>query len=194
MTDVIDLETGRIIYVANGKGGAAIIPFLERLKRRRNQVIEGIAMDMSVPYTCAVRDTLPGIPIVYDRFHVIQKMNESLDKLRRQLMSSVAEPEKKLVKGVRYLLLMGEEKLDEAEANKPGSKQRLQQALALNEPLNMGYYLKEKLRHLWEQNTDQHGKAFLQEWCQEAFASGVLQLKKMANTLLEHETGILNYF
>ena len=89
---------------------------------------------------------------------------------------------------------MGKEKLDLVEQEKPGSKQRLQQALELNEPLNIGYYLKEKLRILWNQPSLKDGENFLDEWCQEAQASGSIHLKKMAKSLIKHSQGILNYF
>lgn len=143
MTDIVDLQTGRILFVANGKDSTAIIPFLKRFKRRNSMSLKAIAVDMSVPFTCALRDTLPEVPLVYDHFHIMQKMNEQLDKLGRRLMGNMAGEQKRFIKGVRYLILMGDKKLEETEKNKPGSKQRLEQALAINQPLNIAYYLRE---------------------------------------------------
>ncbi|MFC1707285.1 ISL3 family transposase [Planctomycetota bacterium] len=193
MTLVADLDTGRILHVAEGKDGDALVPFLKRLRRRRTP-LKAIAMDMSAAYAAAVRDTLPGVPIVFDRFHVVKLMNERLDELRRAHVRDTEKAHGELVKGVRYLVLMGAEKLDEYEERKPGSKDRLQQALAVNEPLSKGYYLKEKLRLLWEEPDKACAEDLLNEWCAEAEASGVRELKRMAKTVASHRSGILAYF
>jgi transposase len=193
MTIVADLDTGRILHVAEGKDGAALRPFLQRLRRRRKPV-KAIAMDMSAAYAAAVREVLPAVPIVFDRFHVVKLMNERLDELRRAHVRDTEKAHGKLVKGVRYLVLMGAKKLEEYEKRKPGSRARLQQALAVNEPLSKGYYLKEKLRLLWEEPDRESAEDLLAEWCAEAEASGVRELKRMAKTVASHRSGILAYF
>lgn len=193
MTIVADLDTGRILHAAEGKDGAALVPFLKRLRRRRKPV-KAIAMDMSAAYAAAVREVLPAVPIVFDRFHVVKLMNDHLDELRRAHVRDTAKAHGKLVKGVRYLVLMGAEKLDEYEARKPGSKARLQQALAVNEPLSKGYYLKEKLRLLWDEPDRDSAGRLLSEWCAEADVSGIRELKRMAKTVASHRSGILAYF
>lgn len=193
MTLVADLETGRVLYVAEGKGADALLPFLKRLKRSRTRV-KAIAMDMSAAYARAVRSALPKTPIVYDRFHVVKLMNEHLDELRRAHARDSEAANRKAIKGARYLVLMGQETLDRYEEKKPGSKERLREALALNEPLSKGYYLKEKLRLLWELPDRKSGDALLREWCAEADASGVRELQRMARTLTRHRRGILAYF
>ena len=66
--------------------------------------------------------------------------------------------------------------------------------MALNKPLNVGYYLKEKLRRLWDEPNRKAGAKYLQEWIDEAMASGVGPLKQMAKTLANHRRGILAYF
>jgi transposase len=194
MTGVIDLQKGRILHVGDGKDGNAVIPFLQHLKRIRDYGIEAVAIDMSPAYLSAVRETLLNVPIVFDHFHVIKRMNERLDELRRAIFRRADNPTQQLLKGVRFLVLMGSENLTELEKVTPGSQERLNKALAINQPLNIGYYLKEKLRILWSLKTKKEGTALLQEWCQEAQSSGITQMKKMANTLHIHEEQILSYF
>lgn len=192
-TVVLDLDTGHILHVADGKDAEAVIPFLQRL-RRAHVKLKAIAMDMSKGYLAAVRQEAPGIPVVFDRFHVVKLVNERIDELRRDHMRDTETAERKFVKGVRYLLLMSPKTLDRREETHPGSKARLQQALALNEPLNKAYYLKEKIRCIWDEPGKRAGARVLRECIAEADASGVRALGKLARTLAEHAHGILAFF
>jgi transposase len=194
MTLVMDLDTGRILYVHEGKSAASLKPFLERVRKSRRTKLEAIAMDLSAAYAKAVREALPHVPVVFDRFHVVKLINEKLDELRRAHVRDTEQAQRKLVKGVRYLVLMGADTLDEREKKKPGGKTRLQKALALNEPLSKGYYLKEKLRLLWDEPSRAAGESLLDEWIAEADASAIRELKRMAKTIAEHRNGILAYF
>lgn len=192
-TIVLDLDSGHVLHVGNGKGAEAVEPFFKRLGRARVK-LSAIAMDMSSAYLAAVRDFAPGTPVVFDRFHVVKLVNQHIDELRRAHVRDTEKAQRKFMKGVRYLLLMSPETLDKYEQKKPGSKERLKEALALNEPLNKAYYLKEKLRLIWEQKSRRSGKKALRECIAEAASSGVRELKRLANTLTHHEEGILAYF
>jgi transposase len=193
MTLVMDLESGRVLYVAEGKDREALTPFLQRLKRTRAKV-KAISMDMSAAYMAAVEAVMPHLPIVFDRFHVVKLMNERLDELRRAHQRDSEKALRRKIQGVRYLVLMGADKLDEFEAIRPGSKERLREALELNQPLLEGYYLKEKLRLFWEQPDRAAAETALSDWCAEAEATGSTILKKMARTLTLHRAGLLAYF
>ena len=100
----------------------------------------------------------------------------------------------KFGKGVRYLLLMRSHTLEEHEKRRPGSQERLKRALELNEPLNKGYYLKEKLCQLWEAPDRKTAAEQLHDWVQEAMASGVKQLRQLSKTVVKYTKGILAYF
>jgi len=47
-------------------------------------------MDMSKSYQSAAKQYLPGVDIVFDRFHVIALINKALDKVRRQECSNLS--------------------------------------------------------------------------------------------------------
>jgi transposase len=40
-------------------------------------------MDMSIAYFSAVREALPNVDIVFDRYHIMAFMNQGIDNLRR---------------------------------------------------------------------------------------------------------------
>jgi transposase len=71
LTVVLNLRTGAVIYVGDGKGADALSPFFKRLKRSKTKV-KAVAIDMSPAYIAAVLDNLPDAAIVFDHFHVIK--------------------------------------------------------------------------------------------------------------------------
>jgi transposase len=186
-TLVMGLESGRILWVSQGRGKAGLQSFWPRL-RRSGAEIKAVAMDMSGAYFAAVADKLPGAVVVLDKFHIIQMMKQRLDDLRREMVREAEGPLKLAIKGTRYLLLTGGANLKEDQLPK------LERALKLNEPLSQGWYLKEELRLLWEQKSQAGMNRFLDQWCEQANQTGVRQLHKMAKTLRLHRTGILNWW
>ena len=150
--------------------------------------IEAVSMDMSPAYWSAVLENLPEAAIVFDRFHITKLVNEKLDDLRREMVREATGLMKQTVKGVRYLLLMRRDNVDENRLP------QLQAALKHNEPLNTGYLLKEALGLLWEQPSYAQMKSYLHQWCAWAMESGVPQMQQLGKTLLGHASGILAWW
>jgi transposase len=186
-TLVIDLESGRIVWVAQGKGTEALRKFWRALRLSKAR-IAAVTMDMSAAYWAAVAENLPDAAVVFDRFHIVKLVNEKLDDLRREMVREATGLMKKTVKGIRYLLLMRRENVQEEKLP------HLEEALKTNEPLNIGYLLKEALGLLWEQRSFEAMADFLKEWCQWAAESGVRQMQQLAKTLMLHAQGILNWW
>jgi transposase len=190
LTIVLDLESGAIVHVGQGKGMDALKPFWRSLKASRAR-IEAVATDMSRAYIQAVSENLPDATLVFDRFHLVKLFNEKLSDLRRQLYREATEGlHKDVLKGTRWLLLKNPENLDENKRE----RQRLQEALELNKSLATAYYLKEDLRQVWEQHDWLAAEAFLADWCDRAWASGIRILHKFANTIAAYRTGILAWY
>src|SRR4051812_12096843 len=190
LTVVMDLESGAVVFVGDGKGADALKPFWKRL-RPSQAVIEAVAMDMSAAYRGAVRTYLPEAKIVFDRFHVVKLFNEKLSDLRRALhREATGVMQKEVLKGTRWLLLKNPENLDEGK----DERRRLEEALALNKPLATAYYMKDDLRRFWEQPGKRFATTFLEGWIRRAAASGIKVLQQMAKTLAAHRTGLLSYY
>jgi transposase len=189
VTVVLNLLTGAVVFVGDGKGVDALKPFWKRLRRSRAR-IEAVATDMSPAYIRAVRDNLRGVVHVFDHFHVIKLFNDKLSAFRRQLFHQLTAQGQKLLKGTRWLLLKNPENLDP----KKKERQRLERALRLNEPLAVVYYMKEDLRQIWLQPNFSAARLFLEDWQARARVSGIAMLEQFADTLEQHQDGILNYY
>jgi len=190
LTIVMDLDSGAVMFVGDGKGEKSLKPFWKRLRGSRAK-IKAVSTDMSSAYYKAVQENLPKVSHVFDRFHLVKLMNAKLTALRRTLYrQSEAGPEKVALKGTRWLLLKNPQNLD-TDRNE---QQRLADALELNQSLATGYYLKEDLRQIWEQSGKRAAGNFLTDWCARATASGISQLQTMATTLKQHRKGILAWY
>jgi len=186
LTVAIDLESGHILWVAKGRGEAALVKFFRCLRKSRCK-IKAVACDMAAAYWGAVLKHLPKVDVVFDHFHVIKLINEKIDDLRRALQREADVLGRRYLKGTRYLLLAGAENVPEER------REDLAEALRFNEPLSTAYYLKEDLRALWSQPSRALMRRHLQSWCRRARESGISQMIAMARTLQTHATGILNF-
>lgn len=187
MTIFVDLQTGRILHAVEGRSTDAISPFLKHVKKKARR-LKAIAMDMSTSYTSAVKEILPEIPIVFDRYHVMALMNRQIDDLRRELQRSLNDEEKKSFKGKRFLLLKNYDNvLDDDRAN-------LDALLQANAPLYEIHTMKEQLRLYWEQHNKKEAVMFLTQWLLDAMKSKVGQLRNIASTLIDHIHGMIHYY
>jgi len=152
--------------------------------------MEAVATDMSAAYLSAVRSNLPNATLVLDHFHVVKSFQEKLSDLRCDLYLKALEHEKKVLKGTRWLLLKNPTNLDETK----NEKARLDEALALNKPLAIAYYLKEDLRTLWSQKNKEAADEAISAWKEKADASKIPQLVSFAKTLDKHRKEILAYY
>ncbi|SDH17179.1 transposase [Nitrosomonas sp. Nm132] len=92
---------------------------------------------------------------------IIKLFNEKLTKLRRELHRKAKdELGKPVLKGIRWLLLKNPENMDDTR----NERQRLDEALKLNEPLAVVYYTKEELRAIWHQPNKNSAQKALDEW------------------------------
>ncbi len=192
LTVVLDVLSGSVVFVGDGKGSDALEPFWKKIRRYRNLQIEAAAIDMSPAYIKAIRENLKDTVIVFDHFHVIKLFNERLSDFRRHLFNITEELlPKKILKGTRWLLLTSRERLE----NEQSKLHRLNQALELNRPLATVYYMKDDLRQLWNWKGDKKAAEWhLTSWIDMARNSGIGMLEKFAQTLEKHFEGILAYF
>jgi len=190
LTVVLDLKSGAVVFVGEGKGSEALEPFWARLKRQQVR-LEAVATDMSPAYISAVLTHVPEATLVFDRFHVIKLYNDGLSDLRRKLYHEATDlMQKQVIKGTRWLLLKNPENLSQDRQE----SERLNEALRLNQPLALAYYLKEDLRQLWEQPSKTAAAAFLEDWIARAQTAGIPFLLRFSKTLALHRRGLLAYY
>jgi transposase len=93
VTSVVDADTRELLFVTEGREGAAVAAFVKELRAHggRPEQIELVSMDMSPAYRKGVRAHLPRARIVFDHFHVMQMAGRALDEVRKELRREGAE-------------------------------------------------------------------------------------------------------
>lgn len=207
-TIVVNLETGQIVYVGEGKGADALDGFWKKL-RKSGAHIESVASDLSAAYISAVRQNIPDAVYVFDHFHLVKLINDALDKIRKRIVREERDKEKKaakemgteengsekdcrkssVVKGSRYILLR-----NRSDITNESDIARLNAALELNSDLSTAYYLKEEAKLLWMCDDKQQAASQLHDWLSKLTASGIPELSKLAHSISSYSHGILAYY
>jgi len=78
-----DLDRRRVLAVIEGRTKEGVQGYLDSLAEP--EAVGAVSMDMSNTFRSAVQESLPRAEIVADKFHVIKRVNEQLDKVRLRL-------------------------------------------------------------------------------------------------------------
>jgi transposase len=188
LTTVLDLETGRMVWIGADRTKATLLRFFNELTDAQRASIEAVATDMASGYREAVTEACPQAALVYDLFHAVAKFGrEVVDRVRVDESKKRDEAGRQLIKGSRYLLLKNEENLVGDQ------RARLDALLAANHNLNIVYILKDQLKEIWTYQRPAWAQRALNQWCALAEASGLSALRTFARNLLRHAQGILNH-
>ena len=82
-----DFDSRKIIAILDGRTQATIRNHFLRYSRQVRNRVKVITMDMFSPYYNIARKLFPSAKIVLDRFHIVQHLNRTMDRLRIQIMN-----------------------------------------------------------------------------------------------------------
>jgi transposase len=139
--------------------------FTSRIKRSKAK-IKYVCMDMSNAYGTWAKAALSKAEIVYDKFHLINAMNERFDHVRRRVARNLDEDVAKDLEGKKFIFPKGEESLDE------NGQVALERIKAVGGDLADAYILKERLRTIYATAKDgRDAYCLLRSWCSMAEAT-----------------------
>jgi transposase len=187
LTLVTDLDARRVIYVTHNRDGNAVKRFLKWFGKRRSRKVKVVVTDMHDPYIAVLRKRTPQAAIVFEHFHVSKAIHDALDEIRRRIQRELPPPERKKIKGARYVLLRANEKLSERQ------QVTLGELLALNNDITVAYILKEAFRDVFRAPTRKSGERRLKDWKAQAIESKVPELAAVVAMLKRRHTGVMNF-
>ena len=188
VTVVSNLETGEPLWLGRERKKETLDEFFRtQLSRRQRQRIEAACVDMWEPYKTSIEEWSPNCAIVYDKFHIMQHANQAVDEVRRAEFFRKGARMRGVVKGKRWLLLT---RWVHLTADK---RQQLNQLFALNRKVMKAYLLKESLERLWTYTYEGAMLRYLKSWTLQLRWQRLRAFEKLANMLIDHLDGILNY-
>lgn len=191
LTLVYQIEDGmkRLLWVAEERTEESLRGFFKMLGEKACGSIRFVCSDMWQAYLNVIAEQVPKAVHVLDRFHIMKKMNEAIDKVRRgetrQLEEDGYEP---VLKHSRWCLLKRRENLTEKQTVK------LAELLRYNLKSVRSYLLREDFQRFWEYTSPGWAGKFLDQWCTRTLRSRIEPMQKIVYSLREHRDLILNWF
>ena len=186
LTVVYDLERRVLLWAGDGRTEEAVRRFFtEELGRQRCGTLRVVCMDMWAPYIKLVREHARNAQILFDRFHIVQHLNEAVEEVRRSLWRELSVKQRATFKGTRWLLLKNPWNL------RPDQKERLSTMVKWNTPLVRAWYLKESFQLFWTYRQPWRAEQYLRKWMNSAIRSRLDPFKKFVRLLRSHLDGIL---
>lgn len=175
----------RVLLAVAGRDSGTLRDFADHLRRRglAPEQIGTICSDMSPAYIRGISAEFGGALLVFDYFHVVQLVSQALDQVRRRERREFPAE----LKGVRWAMLKGEDKLTEAERDtrRRVCAGKLQTGKAFNHLDALRSIMKEPEATVAERD--------LKWWCGWVGRSQIPEMKKAARTLRNHWDGIVAY-
>jgi len=185
----IDKNCKRLIAVIKDRKTSSLEGFFEEMGTSWCESIKVACSDMWRPYLKVIADKLPNALNILDRFHIVKKLNEAVNKVRveevKNLKSNDYEP---IMKGAKYCFLKRSENLTQKQST------QLSELLHYDLKTVRSYFLKEAFDAFWQYNSPYWAHWFMQKWCTRVMRSRLDPMKKFVKTLRNHEHLLMNYF
>jgi len=194
LTVIADHDTGRVVWVAEGRSLAAFGTFFAALGPQRCAQITAITMDMSPTYRAVAQFWLPRARICFDPFHIIKDANHALNTVFAAIRAALSKrphttkaASRTDWRRARFILRRASENL--TDEHRAILKRLTQEDLTLAR----AWELKEGLRDLYKNKTrtPEHLHTYLHTWCEAATSSGIKAFITLARRIREHLSGII---
>ncbi|KGE84763.1 hypothetical protein IX84_32115 [Phaeodactylibacter xiamenensis] len=186
LTILCDRQAKKVVGVSLGKDQKAVGEALIDMEARGadRTTVRSVTLDMSRSYIAACESYMPQAEMVFDRFHLVKKLNEAIDTIRRAEQKQFKEA----LKHSRYLWLRNASKLSQKQ------QQRLDLLKEAFPNLGQAYRLKELFREVFDAAQFTKRLKPLNEWIKMAWDSGIKPIQEFVNMLHDHWYGIKTYF
>ena len=191
LTLVYRIEDGmkRLLWVAQERTEESLRGFFQYLSEAERRSIRFVCSDMWQPYLKVIAEQVKQAVHVLDRFHIMKKMNEAIDEVRRSEAARLKrDGYEEVLKHSRWCLLKRKENLTEKQAVK------LSELLQYNLRSVRSHLMREDFQRFWEYASPAWAARFLDQWCVRTMRSKIEPMKKIVRSLREHRDLILNWF
>jgi transposase len=189
------LKQGRVVLlgVLENRQKETVVEFLRSIPERLKRSIVSACCDMYEGYTEAIREELPHVRLVIDRFHVARSYRDGLDHLRKaelkRLKRELSLQEYKALKGSMWAL-----RKDKLELT-PEERKTLSLLFRLSPDLKAAYQLQNRLTEIFEDPLSlPAAETKIRKWIIAVAESGLRCFDTFINTLAHWWNEILNYF
>jgi transposase len=184
VTVFADMAAAKVLFVTEGKDHTTVACFKDDLVAHGGVVdkVTDFSLDMSQAFIKGILAEFPGAHLTFDRFHVMQLMNEAIDEVRRHEQKSCPE-----LKATRYDWLKNETNI------KPDDRARFDVLRTSKLATARAYHIKIMLQDLYDED-QANAEAWFARWYFWATHSRLEPVIKVAKTLKAHLAGVMRWF
>lgn len=191
VTNVVDIETHKVIWNHDGRGKGVLDSFYKALGEDGCKKIEAVASDGAMGYLSSTKENARQALIVLDHFHVKKYLNDAVDTVRKQELQKARQQNDKELTGMlhcnkRFILMQ----------NKVTNKKRdmLEKLSELNQGVYQAMLLKEQFLSIYSAGDRKTAWANLKAWIIAALKSNVPAFVELGRKFFRKRHYILNYF
>jgi transposase len=190
LTIIRDYDTGAAIKILFGRKYKPVAKALSELGKERLEKIQYASLDMWDPYIKAIKEQCPNVKLVFDKFHVVKKVNEALDKVRKKEFAKADDDERKRMKHKRFIILKKKSRL------KHKQKEELCELIESNDKLYKAYLLKEQMLSIFDEKKDTFEKinGRINAWFENVLNNEMEEFYAVVDMIRKYFYGVINYF
>lgn len=183
-------QNRKLIFMCEGKDKETVKRFCDWLIEHKGDAknIKIVCSDMSPAYEAGVKDYLVNAIQIFDKFHIFKLLNEDMDRIRKRLLRSASQDDRKRMGNIRFTVFKHQSNMNEADI------ERLETIRLVNPELALAYDMKETFFLLYEQDCKEDAIIFFNTWWEWVSNEGPMELKKRAMLLSENLDKILSWY
>ena len=216
ITVVVNHDTNTVVWVHEGHGKTVLEKLFRSMSKEQRDSVQVVTGDGARWITDCTAEYLPNAERCVDAFHVVEWINEALDKVRiaawREAQAATRDSEKwnkrspgrprkddsdaahlkearqkaSAIKGAMYSLGKNPENLTDKQ------KEQLELVTAIDNKLCRGYARKEQLRLILHMKNEQEAQRALKKWLWWASHSRIPAFIELGKKIHRHFQHILN--
>ena len=181
-TILVDSGKDYVVDMAEGRAEKDVKMLLyTTTSQEKQEQLERVNMDMWKPYINVIEEVAPQALIVHDKFHLVKKLSEAIDKTRRKEVKN--EP---LLKKNRYTVLKNQD-------NRTKEQQSIFEQLdKANLKTAQAWHIRENFKSLFEIQDTSLAAELLTQWMELSMAKGLSFVNQAVKTIKNHLQGVLN--
>ncbi len=193
LTNVVDVDEKAVIWNDRGRKTEVLDRYYDGIGEDNCKRIESVALDGAKTFIGSTTKYAVNALIVYDKFHIMQKLNWAVDMARKQELRKARKENNDELIGLmncrqRFILLKKKSNLTDSQAH------YLQRLCEINEPIYKAMLLKESFLKVYDYESPEEAQSYLENWIKDAFSSTVETFRVIAESFRDKLQYIINWF
>lgn len=184
LTVIVDQKTHKVIWVSHSRRKEALDQFFEIIGPERCKQIKVVATDQHEGYSASVKQYCPNASVVWDRFHLVQKLNEALNEERKTELENID------TEGAMGDLMNGKYRyvfLTKAKNRRTKDQRHINEVMRLNERMAKLELIKERFHQMFDQQDTLSAQITLGECYQWAMQINANQIVNWIRSIMDDQ-------